>query len=89
MTEPTLRDVLHEITNLRNDLNDVRLSVKQWLSVNGAAEYCNVHASTIRLWAKAGLIHAYRAGKKHSYSKEELDQAMEKMKQLHQVRSIR
>ena len=51
---------------------------KTWLSLANAAEYLNKSQITIRRWTKEGELPSYKLGREYSYTKEDLDEFIQK-----------
>ncbi len=51
---------------LKKDIKD-DVSPPRMLTVSEVAHLLHVHANTIRLWSKMGVIKSYRIGKRRDY----------------------
>ena len=46
----------------------------RWVNIEELAEYLSINIDTARAWIKAGMLPAYKAGKRYKFKLSEVDE---------------
>lgn len=52
----------------------------RWVNIEELAEYLSINIDTARAWIKAGMLPAYKAGKRYKFKLSEVDEWVRKGK---------
>ncbi len=84
-----VQTLLDRFTGIENQLKEIRETIKpnadpdnEYLTRKDIATKFNIAIMTVHYWSRKGILKAYKVGHRVYYKKNEIDQALVKMRSI-------